>query len=125
MGNKDKILVVEDNRETQLIIKAALRNNFDVQVESSASSALTALSKTNFDAILLDLNLSGDGDGKSILKEIRDGMKNHKVPVIITTAYDLNAEDKNFFDQNANAFLLKPLNKETLLKSISNLLPNS
>ena len=104
MGNKDKILVVEDNRETQLIIKAALRNNFDVQVESSASSALTALSKTNFDAILLDLNLSGEGDGKSILKEIRDGMKNQKVPVIITTAYDLNAEDKNFFDKNANAF---------------------
>ena len=125
MGNKDKILVVEDNRETQLIIKAALRNDFDVQVESSANNALAALAQTSFDAVLLDLNLSGEGDGKSILKELREGIKNDKLPVIITTAYDLNPEDKKFFDENANDFLLKPLDKKTLLNSINNLLTRS
>ena len=40
MGNKNKILVVEDNKETQLIIKAALRNHYELQIVPSAESAL-------------------------------------------------------------------------------------
>lgn len=120
MGNKNRILVVEDNKETQLIIKAALRNNYELQIVPSAESALSALTQNKFSLVLLDLNLSGKGDGKTILKEIREVMKDKALPVIITTAYDLSQEDKKFFDENANAFLLKPLDKKTLLESIDN-----
>lgn len=123
MGNKNKILVVEDNKETQLIIKAALRNHYELQIVPSAESALNALTQNKFNLVLLDLNLSGEGDGKTILKEIREVMGDKALPVIITTAYDLNQEDKKFFDENANAFLLKPLDKKSLLESIDQAIP--
>lgn len=121
-GVQYKLLVVEDNRETQLLIKVALRNDFNVQIVTSADDAISLLSKNHFDLVLLDLNLNGQGDGKSILKNIREQLQNSKLPVIVTTAYDLNNDDKEFFEQNANGFVQKPFNKKDLLNSIKHIL---
>ncbi|MCW8804019.1 MAG: response regulator [Ignavibacteriaceae bacterium] len=121
-GVQHKLLVVEDNRETQLLIKVALRNDFNIQIVTSANDAISLLSKNHFDLVLLDLNLNGQGDGKSILKNIREQMQNSKLPVIVTTAYDLNNDDKEFFEQNANGFVQKPFNKKDLLNSIKPIL---
>jgi DNA-binding response OmpR family regulator len=121
-GVQHKLLVVEDNRETQLLIKVALRNDFNIQIVASANDAISLISKNHFDLVLLDLNLNGQGDGKSILKNIREQMQNSKLPVIVTTAYDLNNDDKEFFEQNANGFIQKPFNKKDLLNSIKPIL---
>jgi CheY-like chemotaxis protein len=121
-GKRNKLLVVEDNRETQLIIKVALRSDYDVQIVNSATNAISLLTNNHFDLVLLDLNLNGEGDGKSILKEIREEMKNHQLPVIITTAYDLKPDDKKFYDENADGFIQKPFNKNNLLESVNKVL---
>ena len=121
-GKRNKLLVVEDNRETQLIIKVALRNDYDVQIVNSANNAISLLTNNHFDLVLLDLNLNGEGDGKSILKEIREDMKNQLLPVIITTAYDLKPGEKKFYDENANGFIQKPFNKNHLLESVKKVL---
>lgn len=121
-GNFKKILVVEDNKETQLLIKVSLRNDFDVKIAFSADNALSLLLNNHFDLILLDLNLNGQGDGKSILKNIREEMKNNDLRVLVTTAYDLSDDDKKYFYENANGFIQKPFDKKILLSSINNLL---
>jgi DNA-binding response OmpR family regulator len=117
-GGQRKILVVEDNRETQLLIKVALRDDFDVRITDSADNAMLLLSENNFELVLLDLNLNGQGNGKSILKNIREEMHNSELTVVITTAYDLSSEDKKYFEVNANGFVQKPFNKKILLNSI-------
>jgi DNA-binding response OmpR family regulator len=122
MGKQSKLLVVEDNRETQLLIKVSLRKEFDIHIADCANDAMLQLSKNHFDLVLLDVNLNGQGDGKSILLNIREKMQNSKLPVIVTTAYDLNFEDKKFFDENANGFVQKPFVKNELLTSIRQVL---
>lgn len=117
-----KILVVEDNKETQLLIKVSLRNDFDVKIAFSAENALTMLSNYNFDVVLLDLNLNGNGDGKSILRIIREEMKNNDLRVLVTTAYDLSDDDQKYFYEKANGFIQKPFDKKILLNSINQLL---
>jgi len=117
-GQQTKLLVVEDNRETQLLIKVALRDDFDVRITDSADNAMLLLSENNFELVLLDLNLNGQGNGKSILKNIREEMHNSELTVVITTAYDLSSEDKKYFEVNANGFVQKPFNKKILLNSI-------
>ncbi|HEY6625668.1 MAG TPA: response regulator [Ignavibacteriaceae bacterium] len=117
-GKQTKLLVVEDNRETQLLIKVALRDDFDVRITDSADNAMLLLSENNFELVLLDLNLNGQGNGKSILKNIREEMHNSELTVVITTAYDLSSEDKKYFEVNANGFVQKPFNKKILLNSI-------
>jgi len=76
------------------------------------------LSENNFELVLLDLNLNGQGNGKSILKNIREEMHNSELTVVITTAYDLSSEDKKYFEENANGFVQKPFDKKILLNSI-------
>jgi two-component system, sensor histidine kinase ChiS len=122
MGKQSKLLVVEDNRETQLLIKVSLRKEFDIHIADCANDAMLQLAKNHFDLVLLDVNLNGQGDGKSILINIREKMQNSKLPVIVTTAYDLNFEDKKFFDENANGFVQKPFVKNELLTSIRQVL---
>jgi len=121
-GGQRKILVVEDNRETQLIIKALFRNKYETQVVDNVTDAISHLSIANFDLVLLDLNLNGDGNGKTLLLKIRKEEKSHLIPVVIITAYDLKPEDEKFFSENANGFIPKPFNKKVLLQTIEKLL---
>jgi two-component system, cell cycle response regulator DivK len=122
MGAHAKLLVVEDNHETQLIIKVALRNNYDLQAVSNVSDAITSLSKNDIDLVLLDLNLGDKENGRIILTEIREKMKNNKLPVIIVTAYDLKPDDEKFYYENANGFIPKPFDKKTLLEGVNKVL---
>jgi CheY-like chemotaxis protein len=124
-GVQRKLLVVEDNRETQLIIKALFRNKYYTQVVDNVTDAISHLSKTDFDLVLLDLNLNGDGNGKTLLMKIRKEEKSHLIPVIIITAYDLKPEDEKFFSENANGYIPKPFNKKVLLQTVEKLLPIS
>jgi len=121
-GEKHKLLVVEDNRETQLIIKALFRNKYYTQVVDNVTDAVSQLAQSDFDLILLDLNLNGDGNGKTLLMKIRKEEKSHLIPVIIITAYDLKHEDEKFFIENANGYIPKPFNKKVLLQTIEKLL---
>jgi CheY-like chemotaxis protein len=121
-GKLKKVLVVEDNLETQLLIKVALRNEYEIQIVNGADEAILMLSKNQFELVLLDLNLNGQGNGKSILKNIREEMHNTELPVIITTAYDLSLEDKKYFEEYANGFVQKPFDKKILLNSIKQIL---
>jgi len=121
-GEKHKLLVVEDNRETQLIIKALFRNKYYTQFVDNVTDAVSQLAQSDFDLILLDLNLNGDGNGKTLLMKIRKEEKSHLIPVIIITAYDLKHEDEKFFIENANGYIPKPFNKKVLLQTIEKLL---
>ena len=121
-GTRPKILVVEDNKETQLIIKVALRDRFELHLVTNASDAIASLSNQIFNLVLLDLNLEGKNEGKNILKVIREEMKNSELPVVITTAYDLKPDDEKFFQKNANGFVPKPFDKKVLLDILNNIL---
>ena len=82
---KKKILVVEDNSETQLIIKVNLRNDYDVEFVDNANDAIELLKSEHFDLVILDVNLQGDEDGKAVLEKIRGELNLIDLPVIVTT----------------------------------------
>ncbi len=121
-GHKPRILVVEDNHETQLILKAVFRNNYIVMFAESENDASDIFSKEGFDLILLDFNLKGSGNGKSFLKRVREGVINPTIPVLVTSAYDLKPDDEKYFNANADGFLPKPINKKILLQTLESIL---
>jgi CheY-like chemotaxis protein len=121
-GMKKRVLVVEDNNETQLIVKVALRNVYDLDITDSAEGAISLLKTKPYDLALLDINLNGEGDGKMILNEIRNKLNNKTLPVIVTTAYELSEEDKTFIEKNSNAFIAKPFDQKNILNTIEQIL---
>ena len=117
-----RILVVEDNRETQLILKAIFRNNLTVQFAESADDAFNFFSQNDYELILLDFNLKGSENGRSFLKKVREADKNSTIPVLVTSAYVLKPDDEKFFNESADGFLPKPIEKKLLLETIERVL---
>ena len=92
-SQKNKILVVEDNTETQLIIKVNLRNIYDVELTDNADDAIKLIKSNDFDLVLLDINLGNSADGRDVLNMIKKEVEYSNLPVIIITAYDIKRED--------------------------------
>lgn len=120
-----KLLLVEDNHETQLIIKAMFRDIYNVQGVDNSDDAISLLSKEHFDVLLLDINLNGKGSGKDLLAQIREKEKTKNLPVVVVTAYDLSTEDEEFFSKNSSGVVSKPIDKKTLTAKVESILSSN
>jgi DNA-binding response OmpR family regulator len=121
-SNKNKILVVEDNTETQLIIKVNLRDVYDVEITDNTDDAISLIKNNNFDLVLLDINLGNSDDGRDVLNMIKKEPDYSNLPVIIITAYDIDDDEKDLLMKLSCDYLEKPLDKRVLLNSIGNCL---
>ncbi|MCM2268096.1 MAG: response regulator [Elusimicrobiales bacterium] len=68
------------------------------------------------DLVLLDLNLPGK-DGRKVLEEIRRDPLLSALPVIILTTSSAVEDVSHAYDLRADAYLVKPVNLEQLLKA--------
>jgi DNA-binding response OmpR family regulator len=120
---RKKILIIEDNLETQLIFKVYLRDYYDVELIEEAETGLELIGKNNFDLILLDIHLPGKYDGVHVLKEVRSNLK-LKTPIIIVTAYAMKGDREKFIKLGADDYIAKPVSKVTLLTKVDSILKN-
>jgi len=124
-SKKNKILVVEDNTETQLIIKVNLRDIYDVELTDNIEDAISLIKNNNFDLVLLDINLGNSDDGRDILDMIKKEPEYSNIPVIIITAYDIDDDEKDLLMKLSCDYLEKPLDKKVLLDSIGSCLSST
>ena len=124
-SKKNKILVVEDNTETQLIIKVNLRDIYDVEITDNIDDAISLIKNNNFDLVLLDINLGNSDDGRDVLNMIKKEPDYSNLPVIIITAYDIDDDEKDLLMKLSCDYLEKPLDKKVLLNSIGSCLSSA
>ena len=110
-----KILVVEDEKNIQNIIKAFLENaEYKVETADDGLDAINLIQNNNYDLILLDIMLP-KVDGFTICEMIR---KNSNVPIIILTALTDEESQLKGFDKLADDYITKPFSMPVLLKHI-------
>ncbi len=119
-NTKRKILVVEDNIETQLIFNVYLRELFNLDIAENADKAIELLLQNKYNLLLLDINLPGKLDGNDVLKTVRSNDDLKKLPVIVVTAYALKGDKEKFLLNGATDYLSKPVEKATLLQMVEN-----
>ena len=124
-SKKNKILVVEDNTETQLIIKVNLRDIYDVDLTDNIDDAISLIKNNSFDLVLLDINLGNSDDGRDVLNMIKKEPDYSNLPVIIITAYDIDDDEKELLMKLSCDYLEKPLDKKVLRDSISSCLSST
>lgn len=111
-----RILLVEDDQMLGKAVKNALELNYNnIDWVCDHDSCNFALKTTDFDLILLDLNLP-NFSGLEILKNLRS-VKN-KTPVIILTAMDSTRQKIEGLDLGADDYITKPFDLEELLARI-------
>ena len=110
-----KILVVEDEKDIQNIIKAFLENaEYKVETADDGLDAINLIQNNNYDLILLDIMLPKI-DGFTVCEMIR---KNSNIPIIILTALTDEESQLKGFDKLADDYITKPFSMPVLLKHI-------
>jgi two-component system, OmpR family, response regulator TctD len=101
-----RILVVEDNLELAEMLLDRLRaEGHAVDHEGDGKLADDLLRHSNFDLVILDINLPGL-DGYSILKSMR--ARSNKTPVLVLTARSQVDDRIAGLDSGADDYMVKP-----------------
>src|SRR4051812_6673043 len=87
-----KVLVIEDAKEFQLMIKSALGRGLHLEIVATLAEARQKLSSERFDLILLDVTLP-DGNGFEFCTEIQNDDKSMGAPIIFLSGRN-NTTDK-------------------------------
>jgi len=111
-----RVLLVEDNIINQKVFTGILgKSAIDIKVANHGQEALDMLNREekNFDIIFMDINMPVM-DGYNCALEIRKIPIYDSVPIIALSALTSPSEVEKMFDSKMNAYLAKPLKKETL-----------
>ncbi len=116
-----KILVVEDQRINQMVIRQIL-NKWDnsPKIVSNGQEALDILTKEDFDLICMDLQMPVC-DGFEATRKIRNKLvkvRNHDIPIIALSADALPETRQRVLDAGMNDYITKPPDLEELYKKI-------
>ncbi|WP_333809072.1 ATP-binding response regulator [Flavobacterium sp.] len=114
-----KILVVEDNKINQVVTKKLLENNhFKCNIVDDGYAALELISKTHFDAILMDINMPII-NGFETSKLMRQ--KGIQTPIIAVTAFDKQDIEEKIIDAQIDEVIVKPFESHKLFETIKRL----
>jgi two-component system, OmpR family, KDP operon response regulator KdpE len=115
MSSGIRILVVDDEPQIQRFLKLGLTaGGFAVSAATTAAEAIKAIATQAPDLVLLDLGLP-DLDGKDVIRQARAFSR---VPIIIVSARDREAEKIEALDLGADDYVNKPFGIGELLARI-------
>ena len=114
-----KILVIEDEKNIQNIIKEFLESaKYKVNTADDGLEGINLIQNNNYDLILLDIMMPKI-DGFVVCEIIR---KNSNVPIIILTALTDEESQLKGFDKLADDYITKPFSMPVVLKHIEAIL---
>ena len=109
-----KVLVVEDDSEIRRLPQSVLAlEGFEVRTAVSLSEARALLDHSAADLVVLDLGLP-DGDGGELVQQCRA----KKLPVLVVSARQDEAQKVALLDGGADDYLVKPFGVGELLARI-------
>jgi len=115
-----RLLVIEDNVVlSELLAKGLGTAGYETDLLGTAGEANAALITTSYAAVILDLGLP-DGDGLSILKELRH--RKDPTPVLVLTARGGLQDRVSGLRSGADDYLVKPFALEELVARLEALL---
>jgi len=117
-----RILVVEDDVDTQYLLTALLEQ-FGARVTpaGSVAQAMTALEAAVFDLVLSDISMPGE-DGYSFIRRVRQGNCQPLIPAVALTA-NARSEDKTLaFAAGFQLHIAKPVDPADLVHKVAVLL---
>jgi len=122
MSSSPRILAVEDNKETQLLLKHLLTDAYDLMTVASVDDALDVVDDHAFDLLLLDINLSRKHSGTDLLHHLRTEKGLSDVPAIALTAYAMPGDREDFLSSGFDGYVSKPFTQDDLMGTLDRVL---
>jgi DNA-binding NtrC family response regulator len=113
MREKNRILIIEDDKRLREVLKKILdREGFDVEISGDGAGGITEIKQDFFDIALTDLKMPGM-DGIEVLKAIKK--ISPQTYVIIMTAYGTIDSAVEAMKNGAFDYITKPFKTEEIL----------
>jgi DNA-binding response OmpR family regulator len=117
---KARILHVDDNQDTRLLMAAVLGDaQYGVMTAGSVAEAMQLAREIEFDLFILDIRLE-DGTGIELCRQLREIQP--KVGVLYYSAYASDEEQQKALAICGDAYLRKPVGIADLEEAVANLL---
>ena len=115
IGDRQRVLVVEDNQDNLLVSQQMLELlNYEVTEASSGHEALALMDSASYAAILMDVQMPGM-DGFETTRCIREGASiNSKTPIIALTANAMIGDRERCIEAGMSDYLSKPCRMKDL-----------
>ena len=115
-----RILVVDDDKNTRLLLKAVLQaENYTVFTAENGESALVVMDQEHIDLVVLDIMMP-KMDGYTFTKTLRE--TNNNLPILMISAKQLPEDKHKGFLVGTDDYMTKPLDEEEMLLRIKALL---
>lgn len=121
--SKNRILVVEDDRDAASVMCLALEDFYDVEVAENVEEAIRTLHEAPVDLILLDWQLGRDS-GQGVLNELENWHAAARPFVVVTTGGD-DADLRDAIGTGRARLLTKPFGIEDLVRTVTIILAKS
>ncbi len=109
-----KVLVIEDNVDTQLLLNRTLVPTYEVKMASDLKSAWDYIESEDWDIVILDRSLP-DGDGLELCFKLKKLNLESKFSVLILTAHGELDERVKGLSAGADDYVIKPFEPRELL----------
>jgi DNA-binding response OmpR family regulator len=118
MGQKKKILIVDDERDIVKTLMIRLQGaGYEVVTAFDGAQGIFVAHKEKPDLILLDIRMPA-GNGFSVAEKLKHSMNTSSIPVIfLTGSPEKNAEERAM-TLGARFYIKKPYDPEELLDAI-------
>lgn len=118
---KPRILVVEDNPDNMIAVRALLSDNYIIIGAADGLEGVRMAKIHQPDLILMDISLPGM-DGIEAFKQIKKESYLHHIPIIALTASALIQDRETILAHGFEAFVAKPIDEKVFFKTINEIL---
>jgi len=118
-GVAHRILIVDDEESTRLLLASIMSNELKAEVQLAGTSVQAQrFAESNvYDAIVLDLMIPGK-DGFALLEHIRGSTPNAATPVVVVSVLSDDASEQRARSLGANAYHVKPVRRAELVATV-------
>ncbi len=115
------VLVVEDNPDNMITVKAMLAGNFTVIEASNGSEGVAMAKKHKPNLVLMDIALP-EMDGIEAFKAIRNDAQLLHIPIIALTASAMTSDREIILAYGFDAYIAKPIDDKIFFTTINSVL---
>ena len=116
------LLVVEDNKTNQLLIKMLLEEfGSTCNIANDGVEAVTMYNPDIHKLVLMDENMP-NMNGIEAMKILKNRYKERCTPIVALTANNMKGDEERFLKLGMDGYVSKPIDEEELFKVISRLL---
>ena len=120
VNNKKTILLVEDNDDLRELLVEMLNEYYEVKEAANGFEALNIIKEDDFELIITDIMMP-EMNGIELSKTIKNDIETSHIPIIVISAKTGTENQIEGLKTGVDAYLEKPVNKQILLLTLSNI----